>query len=138
MTFGTEIEYVEKLIKEYPLTKKMESELNCYWLAKRRYLIFWEDLIEKNSMKTILNYIQEKTKNSNFSKWKTFIIIGKTQETFIKKDLFWFDGVNTFAVFYLINERTQEIFMYDSWIFALGCNYRKYVRRINAILNKRY
>ena len=134
MNLKTKEKYVEKLIKEYPLTNKIESELNCYLLAKRRYLVFWEDLIEKKSMETILNYIQAKTKNFKFSKWKAFIIIGKTQEVFIKKDLFWFDGVNTFAVFYLINEKENEIFMDDSWIFTLGCNYKKYVRRINQIL----
>ena len=49
----------------------------------------------------------------------------------IKKELFWFEGVNTFVLFYLINEKTNKIFMDDSWIFVMGCNYRKYVRRIN-------
>jgi hypothetical protein len=33
----------EKIIEEYPLTCKIESELNCYLLANRRYLIFWEN-----------------------------------------------------------------------------------------------
>ena len=40
-------------------------------------------------------------------------------------------------MFYLINEETKDIYMNDSWISSLGLNYKKYVRKINEILNKR-
>ena len=55
---------------------------------------------------------------------------------FKKVDLLYFNNVNTFVVFYLINEETNEVYMNDSWISALGLNYKKYVRKINEILNK--
>lgn len=37
----------EKVIQNYPLINKIDSVLNCYLLNKRRYLIFWPELIKK-------------------------------------------------------------------------------------------
>lgn len=126
----------EKLIQNFPLVNKIDSELNCYLLEKRRYLIFWNSLIEKDSIEGVLNYLKKETSLPIFSEFKTLIVIGKTKEEFKKNDLLYFDSVNTFVVFYLINEDKNEIYMNDSLIFALGLNYKKYVRRINRILNK--
>lgn len=102
-------------------------------LKKRRYLIFWNRLIEKKSIKDILIYLEEKTNNNNFSKYKTLIIFGETKDEFNKNDLVYFD-TNTYVVFYLINDDTNDIYMDDSWISEIGLNYKKYVRRINDIV----
>ena len=126
----------EKIIQNYPLVNKIDFELNCYLLDKRRYLIFWNELIKKDSIEDKLNYLEEKTKNPNFTESKTLIVIGKTKEKFKKVDLVYFNSVNTLVVFYLINEETNEIYMDDSWISFIGLNYKKYVRRINEIVNK--
>lgn len=126
----------EKIIQNYPLVNKIDFELNCYLLDKRRYLIFWNKLIKKDSIEDMLNYLEEKTKNPNFTESKTLIVIGKTKEKFKKVDLVYFNSVNTLVVFYLINEETNEIYMDDSWISFIGLNYKKYVRRINEIVNK--
>ena len=126
----------EKIIQNYPLVNKIDFELNCYLLDKRRYLIFWNELIKKDSIEDMLNYLEEKTKNPNFTESKTLIVIGKTKEKFKKVDLVYFNSVNTLVVFYLINEETNEIYMDDSWISLIGLNYKKYVRRINEIVNK--
>lgn len=126
----------EELIQNYPLVNKVESELNCYLLEKKRYLVFWNELIKSESIEEVLNYLEEKTKNSNFSEYKTLIVVGKTKEKFKKADLLYFNNVNTIVVFYLINEETNEVYMNDSWISFLGLNYKKYVRKINEILNK--
>lgn len=56
----------EKLIQNYPLVNKAVSTLNCYLLDKRRYLVFWDELIKKDSMEEVLNYLEEKTKNHKF------------------------------------------------------------------------
>ena len=122
--------------KNYPLVNKIDFELNCYLLDKRRYLIFWNELIKKDSIEKMLNYLEEKTKNPNFTESKTLIVVGKTKEKFKKVDLVYFNSVNTLVVFYLINEETNEIYMDDSWISFIGLNYKKYVRKINEILNK--
>ena len=126
----------EKIVQNYPLVNKIDFELNCYLLDKRRYLIFWNELIKKDSIEKMLNYLEEKTKNPNFTESKTLIVVGKTKEKFKKVDLVYFNSVNTLVVFYLINEETNEIYMDDSWISFIGLNYKKYVRKINEILNK--
>ena len=126
----------EKLIQNYPLINKVDSGLNCYVLDKKRYLVFLDELIKKDSIEEVLNYLEEKTKNANLTEYKTLIVVGKTKEKFKKVDLLYFNNVNTFVVFYLINEETNEVYMNDSWISAIGLNYKKYVRKINEILNK--
>lgn len=71
-----------------------------------------------------------------FTEWKTLIVVGKTTDVYKKEELLYFNNVNTFVVFYLINEELNKIFMNDSRIFAIGLNYRKYIKRLNGILNK--
>lgn len=80
--------------------------------------------------------MEEKTNNSMFTEWKTLIVVGKTTDVYKKEELIYFNNVNTFVVFYLINEELNKIFMNDSRIFAIGLNYRKYIKRLNGILNK--
>lgn len=123
----------KKIVQEYPLVNKVDFSLDCYMLKKRRYLIFWNRLIEKKSIKDILIYLEEKTNNNNFSKYKTLIIFGETKDEFNKNDLVYFN-TNTYVVFYLINDDTNDIYMDDSWISEIGLNYKKYVRRINDIV----
>lgn len=126
----------EKLIQNYPLVNKIDSELNCHLLDKKRYLVFWDELIKKDSIEEVLNYLEEKTKNTNFTEYKTLIVVGKTKDKFKKSDLLYFNSVNKIVVFYLINEETNDVYMDDSWISFLGLNYKKYVRKINEIINK--
>ena len=49
----------EKLIQNYPLINKVDSELNCYLLDKKRYLVFWDELIKKDSTEEVLKYLEE-------------------------------------------------------------------------------
>ena len=126
----------EKIINNYPLVNKIDSEVTCYLLEKRRYLVFWDELIRKESIEQVLKYLEEKTNNSNFSDFKTLIIVGKTVEEFKKEELLYFNNANTFIVFYLINEEMNKTYMNDSWIFTLGLNYKKHVKKIYEILNK--
>ena len=125
----------KKIVQEYPLVNKVDFSLDSYMLKKRRYLIFWNRLIEKKSIKDILIYLEEKTNNNNFPKYKTLIIFGETKDEFSKNDLVYFN-TNTYVVFYLINDDTNDIYMDDSWISEMGLNYKKYVRRINDIVKK--
>lgn len=72
----------DKLIQNYPLVNKVDSELNCYLLDKKRYLVFWDEFIKCESIEEILNYLEEKAKNSNFTAYKTLIVVGETKEKF--------------------------------------------------------
>ncbi len=126
----------EKLVQNYPLINKVDCDLNCYCLAKKRYLIFWDEFIEKDAIIKVLKSLEEKTNNSNFSEFKTLIIVGKTKEEYKKEELLYFNNVNMIVVFYLINEEVNKIYMNDSWVFTLGLNYKKYIRKINEIMTQ--
>lgn len=52
-----------------------------------------------------------------FTKKKTLIIVGFTDEWFDKKDLLFFNGVDTLIVYYLINEKNNEIYFNDQRVF---------------------
>ena len=58
------------------------------------------------------------------------------QEEYKKEELLYFNNVNMIVVFYLINEEVNKIYMNDSWVFTLGLNYKKYIRKINEIMTQ--
>ena len=134
----------EKIEKCYPLTQKINCGLNCYLLDKRKYLVFWNYVVNEDSIPQILDQMEETatklnqtvTTRSVFSRRKTFLVIAETDEEFKKADLVYFNGVNICVVFYLINKKSNKIFMNDGGIFILGYGYRKYVKKINDILRK--
>lgn len=132
------MEIREEIINQYPLNQKVECEFDCYLLDKRKYLIFWNELIDKSSIDKILHQLETATNNQNFTEVKTLIVFGKTNDMFRKDELTYYNEVGIFVVFYLINQKDNTIFMNDSWIFALVFSYKKYVRKINQIvLNKK-
>lgn len=91
-------------------------------------------MIKKESVEDILKFLEEKANNLAFSEFKTLIIVGRTNEDYKKEELLYFNNANTFVLFYLIDKDKTKIFMNDSWIFATGLNYKKYVRKINKII----
>ena len=124
----------ETIINIFPSAQKIENKLDCYLLNSRRYLIFWNDPISKDSVDLVLTSLESKTNDLMSTKMKTLIVVGKTIDRFKKKELFFFNGVDTFVVFYLINELKNEVYMNDSWIFTMGLNYRRYVKKIHAAI----
>ena len=122
----------DRLIKEYPLTKKIEFPFECYEVVKRRYVVFYDKEINSNNMESLLDIFNENTKN-NFPKKKTLIIVGHTKEQFYKKDLLFFNGDDTFIVYYLINENNQ-IFFNDQRAFLFNVDWSKIIKNFNKIL----
>ena len=84
---------------------------------KRRYVIFYDKKIDKNNIESLLD-VFDNLKN-NFEKRKTLIIFGYTDEQFNEKDLLFFNGIDTFVVYYLINDN-NEIYFNDQRIFLFS------------------
>ena len=122
----------DKLIKEYPLTKKIDFPFECYEVVKRRYVVFFDEEINRNNMESLLDVIDGHAKNV-FSEKKTIIVIGHTDEQFNKEDLVFFNGNDTFIVFYLINEN-NEVFFNDQRNFWFGVDWSKIIKNFNQIL----
>lgn len=123
----------DKLIKEYPLTKKIECSFECYEVIKRRYVIFYNEKINKDNMESLLDKFNVDAKN-NFTERKTLIIVGHTDEQFDKKDLLFFNGVDTFVVYYLINDNNNEIYFNDQRVFWFSVDWKKIIKKFNEIL----
>ena len=113
----------DKLIKEYPLTKKIDCFFECFEVIKRRYVIFYDEKINK-----------ENITNNNFSQKKTLIVVACTNEQFNKEDLLFFNGVDTFIVYYLINENTNEIYFNDQKMLWFSIDWKKIIKKFNEIL----
>lgn len=121
------------LIKEYPLTKKIELPFECYEVIKRRYVVFYDEKINRDNIESLLDIFNENAKNI-LSEKKTLIVVGYTNEQFNKKDLLYFNGVDTFVVFYLIND-DKEIFFNNQRVFWFGLDWKKIIMKFNAILD---
>ncbi|MBO5240558.1 MAG: hypothetical protein J6B56_03955 [Clostridia bacterium] len=130
------LELKNKIIKGLNLQKQIECVYPCYLLSKKRYILFYDELITKQNIEELLKNIDENCKSPVFSEWKTIIVVGKTLDVFNKKDLLYFNGINTFVCFYLINDKTGDHYMNDQWIFVLGLNYRKYIRMLKKLLKQ--
>ena len=123
----------DTLINEYPLTKKIECSFECFEVVKRRYVIFFNEKINRNNMEFLLDVFNKATKN-NFSKVKTLIIVGYTDEQFNNEDLLFFNGIDTFVVYYLKNDTNNEIYFNDQKVFLFSVDWKKIIKRFNEIL----
>ncbi|MBQ9103637.1 MAG: hypothetical protein IJY57_00940 [Clostridia bacterium] len=123
----------DKLIKEYPLTKKVECSFECYEVVKRKYVIFFNEKINMNNMETLLNDIATIVKNK-VSMVRTFIVVGETEEQFKKEDLVYFNGVDTFVVYYLKNIKDNTISFNEQRMLFFGAGWRKIIKKFNKIL----
>ena len=137
---GGEIEESEDI---YNYIQETDVE-NLYLIAAGNIPPNPSELLVSEQMINLLDELKEIFINANIVGGLTTLKKGAIDSCptedeilkFKKDDLLYFNNVNTFVVFYLINEETNEVFMNDSWISALGLNYKKYVRKINEILNK--
>ena len=98
---------------------------------KRRYDIFYDKKIDKNNIESLLD-VFDNLKN-NYEKRKTLIIFGYTDEQFNEKDLLFFNGIDTFVVYYLINDN-NEIYFNDQRVFWFSVDWKKIIKRSNEIL----
>ncbi len=125
--------YKDKLIKEYPLIKRVDSNFEIYEVIKRRYVVFIDEKVSKTNIEQLLNKIDNATRNG-LSPKKSLIVVGRTDEEFHAKDLLFFNGEDTFIVFYLINESKNEIYYHDKRVFLFSVDWKKIVRKFNEIL----
>lgn len=125
--------FKDKLIKEYPLTNKIDFPFECYEVMKRRYVIFYDEKINRENMEFLLDVFNDNSKNK-FTERKTLIVVGHTDEKFNKKDLLFFNGVDTFVVYYLINDNNNEIYFNDQRVFWFSLDWKKIIKKFNEIL----
>ena len=115
-----------------------DISMTSYRIKKKINLVFIDLIVKKNNIDLILKEIDRFHNQNNEKKWKTYIIVGITNEKINKKDLFYFNGECMFVSFLLFNNEADEVYYYDKWIFALGLNFKKIVKEIKDIIIKAY
>ena len=123
----------EKLIREFLLTKKVDCIFECYEVEKRRYIIFLDKKVCKENVEQQLSELEAATKNGFYPK-KSLIIVGYTDDDFAKEDLLYFNGVDTFIVYYLMNVNTGELYFHNKRVFLFSVDWKKVIDRFNEIL----
>ena len=122
------------IIKSLSLVESKSLSSNCYQLAKKRYLVFYDKKVEKININDVLDDVRSLMRQ--IKEFKSIIVVATTKDKFTRSELFYFDGVDTFIVFYLIDLDDTIIYLNDNWIFTLGLNYKKYVKKINKVVRK--
>ena len=122
-----------KLINEYPLTKKIDCDFDCYEVINRRYVLFYDEIINSSNMELLLEKFDEAIRGKVPNMKRTLIVVGKTDEQFKPADLFFFNGVDTFIVYYLIGDN-NEIYFNNKRVFFFSSDWNKIVDRFNEIL----
>lgn len=123
----------EKIINEYPLTKKIDCDFECYEVIKRRYVLFFDEVINRNNMELLLETFDKAIRGKVPKMKKTLIIVARTNEQFKPEDLFFFNGVDTFIVYYLIGDN-DEVYFNNKRFFWFSSDWNKIVDRFNEIL----
>ena len=123
----------DKLINGYPLTKKIEYPFECFEVIKRRYVIFFDEKINKDNIESLLDEFS-KALNNNFSKVRTLIVVGHTDVQFNEEDFLYFNGVDTFIVYYLKNDNSNEIYFNNHRVVFLTVDWKKIINKFNQIL----
>jgi hypothetical protein len=130
------MELFKKIVSQYPLTDQITPDTALFRVLKKRFVLFQETQVDKQNIKAVLDETKSTIDRLNIPGWRTVVVVAPTQDSFESDELFYFDNVNTFVVFYLIDEQKKRVYMNDSWIFALGMNYKKVVRKINEIVKE--
>ena len=130
------MEKIKNLInRKLNLSIKISSDVfECYQINDRCHLIYLNESISHDDIKNLLNKIDKFCKETNLDDWKSFMVLAETDEEFSKKELFYFDNVNTFVSLFLINQNKNKIFSNPQWVFVRGVGFRKYVKQIESIL----
>lgn len=124
-----------EIINKYPLKNRIECSFECFEVVKRRYIIFYDEKINRDNIESLLDVFNNETKNI-CSKLKTIIVVGRTDDCFQSKDLLFFNGVDTFIVYYLINDNSNEIYFNNQRVFWFSIDWKKIIDRLNNILQQ--
>lgn len=120
------------IISKLSLAISKDFDTSIYQISKKRYLLFWEEDINKNNVNKCLEKID--SIYNTFGKHKLIIVVGKTSESFTKTELFYFNNIDTFVVFYLLDFANKKVYINDRSLFVLGLNYKRFIKKLNKII----
>lgn len=125
----------EKIINEYPLTKKIECEFECYEATAHRFVIFYDKPINSANMEFMLYEFGESIKGK-YSQAVAVIIVAYTDEEFKKEDIFYFNGIDTYSLYCLLNTNNNKVYFNNLKVFAFDAEEKEFIKRFDQILGQ--
>ncbi len=134
------------LVRDYPLEIKMAGELECFRLDKLRFVVFWDEQVQKNTnaMQRIVQELCAKTACIDFPKKRLLIVVAETEDVFAANDLALYGiegktgavGLNIF--FYLIDRKKRKSYMNHTQSIGMGGCGKKQMEKIDSILKRTF
>lgn len=97
----------------------------------KRSCLFLKKPLKKIDIKSLLDSI---TVMHDKEYWQSYIILGETEESFVKNELTYFNNVNAFVRLYLIDVNTKKQYVDNSWTF-LDMAVSKIIKKVSKIIN---
>lgn len=128
----------EKIINNYPLTKRIDCPFECYLVKRNKYVVFYNKKINKDNTESLCYVFSGRI--INFPKiWRTLVIVAYTDEDYNACELSYFsEEDSTLVLYYLINEQKKEIYYNDDIVLFRSLNWSKVVKTLNEILGDDY
>lgn len=132
----------EAIKTDFALDNRLECDIECYFIKKRRFLVFIDDVITRDNLYSVCSKIRDDFTAHNlcakYGAAKTFIVVAQTNDNFKRADLELFDGVDTVTAFYLFNNATQKVIYPRSGPFMWGLSYTSIIKKIHSIYKSIY
>lgn len=129
----------DEIIIKYPLISKADCTFDCYHVGGNNYIIFWDEIITKKNKINVLNKIIKEMNTGHFPLGPTFIVVAQTDTEFKPHELKMIYGSasseeSDCAVFFLIDETCEKIYMNDENVMRFSVRINKIVRRVEQIV----
>lgn len=125
------------ILTDFQLKDRLNCEVECYLLKKRRFLVFIDDIVTKNNECSIADKIIKSLNDGGIkggiNNCKTIIVVAYTNEYFKLDYLSLFNSIDSFVEYILINQQTKEVYYRKNIIpepFAFGLSCGSLMKRI--------
>lgn len=119
----------------------LSCSAECYFLKKRRFLVFYDSVVSKGALVCIANEIMKSLQDAGieggYNNSKTIIVVAPTNDEFKPVELELFDNENNVVTFYLINCDTHKRFYVKGpGPFIFGLSYTKFIKQIDKAVEQ--
>lgn len=127
---------IETIKSEFSISENdsIKRKLNYYWLEKRVFITFYQELITSSVFNSILEIIESDGESYPLSSDYIVLVFGQTNESLSPKDLEFMKSFKENVIFVLYNKETNTLIHPSSSIFPLRFSYKKVLKRIEKLI----
>ena len=131
-----DLEDIKQKISTYLPMERMEAPQDIYQVSPERYILFYDDIVTRDTYKSIPQYVRRVCNLASDGKRKTIIVIAKTKDIFKIEEIgyYFIDfDITTINVF-LLNTEEKRLYCYDKRRVFLAPLDFKFARKVRDIL----